>query len=114
VGDELVCPYDKCGKGFAQPLLLTDDGKLPRETYYACPHCFSKVDLILDDGKDFRTVKVMASVDVEVRAPVEKKPENCLHHLGFLKLLPEDEPIPEECLVCPKIMECFVRQRSQR
>jgi hypothetical protein len=31
---------------------------------------------------------------------------NCKHSLGYLKTLPKNTPIPEECLSCAKIVEC--------
>ena len=47
-GDSLVCPYARCGRSFAQPVLVTDGSKLPRETYYACPHCMMRLELSLE------------------------------------------------------------------
>ena len=110
MGSVLVCPYGGCGKEFSQPLLLTDEVKMPRETYYACPHCLSKLDLVLNDFRDVGTVKAVASDDVMGHACAKEKPEACLHHLGYLKTLSEDASIPDECLVCPKIMVCYVHR----
>jgi len=31
----------------------------------------------------------------------------CPHHFGYLKEHPKRSPIPNECLTCPKIMECL-------
>lgn len=39
----------------------------------------------------------------------EKKPAEeakCKHELGYLKTLPKNTPIPNECLSCRKIIEC--------
>ena len=39
----------------------------------------------------------------------EKKPAketNCKYELGYLRTLPKNTPIPEDCLSCPKIIEC--------
>jgi len=39
----------------------------------------------------------------------EKKPNEesiCMHELGYLKTLPRKAPVPDECLSCPKIIEC--------
>ena len=36
-------------------------------------------------------------------SPIKK----CPHHFGYLKKLDKTAPIPDECLVCSSIMECF-------
>ena len=44
-----------------------------------------------------------------VEKAYEKKPPeetNCQHELGYLKTLPKNTPIPNECLSCRKIIEC--------
>ena len=41
----IVCPYVKCGKIFSEPIELTVRAEGSLETYYACPHCFSRVSL---------------------------------------------------------------------
>lgn len=108
----LVCPYGNCGKEFLQPVLLTDEACLPRETYYACPHCLSKLDLVLKDGQNVGAVEAVASSDVKTHVSVKETPKECRHHLGYLRTLPEDVSIPDECLVCSKIMRCYVHVRK--
>lgn len=109
MGNDLVCPYRTCGKDFKQPVLLINETDSQHETYYACPHCHSKVDLVLQDAKDIGTAKAVASVDVKAFISKEERPENCPHYIGYLKTLPENASLPERCLACPKVMLCFVR-----
>jgi hypothetical protein len=33
----------------------------------------------------------------------------CAHHFGYLRTLPRNTPIPDECFGCTKIMECFMQ-----
>lgn len=108
MGGVLVCPYGNCGKEFQQPLLLTDEATLPRETYFACPHCLSKLGLVLKDVQDVGAVEVVASHDAKLHVSKRETPRGCGHQLGYLRTLPEDASIPDECLVCPKIMKCYV------
>jgi len=119
---EIVCSYSKCGKSFSEPIELTliqADGS--PETYYACPHCFSRVSL--EDRKIERKEKssdkskkspseALPSVskkDLEEDASgVEKvKPAGCVHFLGYLRTRPKGTPIPDECLTCAAIMDCM-------
>jgi DNA-directed RNA polymerase subunit RPC12/RpoP len=101
--DLLFCPYGKCGKGFAKPLLLTDSSSILRETYYACPHCQSKLDIIVENLHVIRVEKCEGGERVAT-------PLDCPHAFGYLKTLHEDAAIPDECLVCPKILQCSVRK----
>lgn len=31
----------------------------------------------------------------------------CVHHFGYLKNLPQNTPIPDECFGCPEVMRCL-------
>ena len=97
------CPYGNCGKGFIKPLLLTDSSRILRETYYACPHCQSKLDI---------TVGGLHVIRVEKCEGGERTltPVSCPYNFGYLKTLNENAPIPDECLICPKIMQCSIRK----
>lgn len=104
--DNLTCPYGECKKGFEKPVMLTDFSKTPRETYYACPHCLTKVDVVVKDSS-------LGSVSVETsRNCVESPPKECGHHFGYLKGLPREAAIPDECLTCSKLLQCFVTKEN--
>jgi len=102
--DHLTCPYGECRKEFERPIVLTDFSKTPRETYYACPHCLTKVDVVAK-GSSLGSVSVEGSENALDRAPSE-----CGFGFGYLKTLPKDAAIPDECLVCSKLLQCFVKR----
>jgi len=33
----------------------------------------------------------------------------CPHHFGYLKKLPKDASIPDECFRCPRMTDCFCK-----
>ncbi|MEM1539602.1 MAG: hypothetical protein QXK33_04235 [Candidatus Bathyarchaeia archaeon] len=103
-GEKLKCPYKGCGKTFDKPALITDTSTIPRQTYYACPHCMSKIDIVTDN------MKVVEVKPVEY-PKVFSSPAKCAHYFGFLNTLPKDVPPPDECLVCPKVLQCNIRKR---
>jgi hypothetical protein len=37
----------------------------------------------------------------------EGKPSECPHYFGYLRAVPKNSAMPEECFCCPKIMDCF-------
>jgi hypothetical protein len=41
---------------------------------------------------------------------VFESPAKCAHFSGLLNSLPEGAPLPEECLLCPKVLQCNVRK----
>jgi len=49
--EKLKCPYKGCEKSFDKPTVLTDSSSMPRVTYYACPYCMSKLDIIVENMK---------------------------------------------------------------
>ena len=104
--EHLVCPYNECRKEFEKPVMLTDFSKMPRETYYACPHCLTEVDVVVKD-------QGLGSVSLETsRNSPETTPSKCPYQFGYLKTLPIDATIPDRCLTCSKLLQCFVKKEN--
>ena len=102
--EKLKCPYKGCGKSFGKPTVLTDSSTMPRETYYACPYCNSKIDIVVEG------MKIVEVKSAEYQKVFES-PAKCVHYFGFLNAVPSDAPIPDECLICPKVFQCSLRKR---
>ena len=43
----------------------------------------------------------------------EKHQIKCSHHFGYLADRQEDAPIPEECLLCPQVVECMLPESER-
>ena len=104
--EKLRCPYEGCKKAFEKPTVLTDSTTLPRQTYYACPYCQSKLDVLVEDLK-------IVGVKPTEYPKVFESPAKCARYFGFLNAFPKDAPIPEECLICPKVLQCSVRKTQK-
>ena len=102
-GEKLKCPYKGCGKSFDRFTTVTDSSTLPRRTYYACPHCMSKIEVLTEN------LKIVGIKPIEY-AKVFDSPAKCAHYSGFLSALSKDMAIPDECLVCPKILQCGIKK----
>ena len=102
--EKLKCPYKGCGKSFDKPTVLTDSSSMPRQTYYACPYCMSKLDIMVENMK-------LVGVKPTEYPKVFDSPAKCAHYFGFLTALPKDAPIPDECLICPKVLQCNIKRR---
>jgi len=109
-----VCSNGKCGKSFNHPLQLTILSSNPVETYPACPYCMSKIEIKEDKPKPVK--HVFKSLEIDAMQQNEKKIEvadvgevKCSHSFGYLKTRPKGSPIPDECLVCQKMIQCISR-----
>jgi len=102
--ERLKCPYEGCEKSFDKPTVLTDLSEVPRETYYACPYCNSRIDIIVEGMK-------IVGVKTTEYPRVFDSPAKCAHYFGFLNSLPTDTSIPDECLICPKVLQCGFKKR---
>jgi len=38
---------------------------------------------------------------------------DCLHQFGYLRTLPKNAPIPDECFGCLKVVECLVKAKTK-
>ncbi len=101
--DGLRCPYDGCGKRFEKPTVLTDFSTIPRSSFYACPHCMSRLDIIVEGTR----IKEIKATDYPL---VFESPAKCAHFFGGLNPLPPDTELPDDCLVCPKVLQCNLRK----
>ena len=99
----LVCPYNNCGKKFGKLIMLTDATKIPRDTYYACPHCKTQIDVLVE-GRSLFSIERHGNGK-------EAPPMGCPFHYGYLselKQMSKDFPTPKECLACPQITDCLL------
>jgi len=105
-----VCSCAKCGKIFSQPVELTVRTEGSLETYHACPHCFSRVNVSdnLKKTLDETAIDALANAVKETAKDIGKnKQVGCPNFLGYLKKRPKDSPIPDECLTCASLMQCM-------
>ncbi len=101
-GGRLRCPYEGCGQRFDKPSVLTDASVLPRESFYACPFCMSKIDVVTDK------LKVVDVRAVDYPARVLDSPAKCARFSGVLG---GNAGLADECLVCPKVLQCDARKK---
>ena len=118
----LRCPYKGCEQTFDKPSMLTDRSVIPSESYYACPHCMSKIELVTDK------LKIVDIRAVGYAAEVFESPAKCAHYSSGSLNSPAVRTNPEsgngnsqkcnqgvltdECLICPKILQCEQRRNK--
>ncbi len=100
--EKLKCPYTGCEKVFDKPTIITDNTVIPRQTHYACPYCMSKLTLITADEK-------IVSVKPTEYPMVFDSPAKCALFSGLLQ--GEGMLTQDECLICPKVLQCNKRNK---
>ena len=52
-----------------------------------------------------------ATVETAIRNPLKKQSaedfQKCVHQFGYLRNMPKNTPIPDECFGCPKVLRCM-------
>jgi len=102
--EKLQCPYMGCEKKFEKPTVITDNTVIPRTTHYACPFCMSKLEIVTEKSK-------VINVKPTEYPMVFDSPAKCAHFGGLLNVPPESLLTQDECLVCPKVLQCNVRKK---
>jgi hypothetical protein len=64
----------------------------------------SKLDIVTEN---LRVVGVKAAEYPKVF----DSPAKCAHFFGSLHALPANAPLPDECLMCPKVLQCNIRKK---
>ena len=52
----------------------------------------------------------LAIQELETRA---KGSSRCAGYLGYLASFPKNKPIPKECLICPKVLDCVMKTSAR-
>ena len=102
--EKLKCPYKGCEKTFDKPTVITDNSVLPRQTHYACPYCMSKVTLITEKNK-------VIEVKPNEYPTVFDSPAKCAHYSSLLHAPGQSFLSQDECLICPKVLQCNIRKK---
>ncbi len=110
-----VCSNPKCQTSFAAPILVEDLSSEDESPYNACPYCLSKVD---ETGKEEKTNRKRTAKAPTIEKPEKKRPAKettlekagCSHYFGYLSQRPKSKEMPEECILCQKILDCMLAQ----
>ncbi len=102
--EESTC--SRCGEKYNEPLRTMLRSRDSNQEYYACPRCLTKVgEIAREEKKENEQPQPIVESD-----KADKSPENgnkCQYQLGYLKNRPKNTPIPDQCLVCDKMVECL-------
>ena len=129
-----LCPNQECRKIFQKPVALTDLSQTPPRPYSACPHCgfaLKKTSPSTVGKKTMLTLKTPRSPEDPVRAQptvakniqerptsssksLQARPPECSHFFGYLRKIPKNTSMPDECFSCLKMVECISYNVSEQ
>jgi len=118
----LTCPNNKCGKVFDKPLQTINLQQNSDTPYNSCPYCFteiilpeSEIEIPLSENEienpqeeSFTETKLNKEESTEVL----EKTITCNHHLGYLKEKELKQQIPEECILCTRVIDCMLESST--
>jgi len=132
-GSYYRCPNPECRKIFDKPVALTDLSQNPTRLYSACPHCGFELETV-SPVKTSKKLEKAAKTPLKLEEPVEQveaskitkekqssppskslqaRPPECRHFFGYLKKIPKNTSIPDECFGCPRMVDCLYYDVSE-
>ena len=133
------CPNQECRKIFQKPIVLTDLSQNAPRVYSACPHCGFDLEMASPSAvgkKTKMTFKIPRSPEESVvtvktsekptaakdiqklptasTKPLQARPPGCSHFFGYLRKIPKNTLIPDDCYSCPKMVECISYNVSEQ
>jgi len=111
-----VCSNPSCGRVFVNAL-RTQNVADNSESYDACPYCLTAVvaetstlqqKTILEESTEPKDSELLVEGKIEVDSPTS--PSKCSHHLGYLSERTSKGSIPDECIMCEKIVQCMLKK----
>jgi hypothetical protein len=64
----------------------------------------SKIDIAVENMK-------IVGIKPTEYPTVFDSPAKCAHFSEFLNALPPNALLPDECLICPKVLQCNIRKK---
>jgi hypothetical protein len=122
------CPNQECRKIFEKPVKLNDLSQNPPRVYSACPHCGFDLETASPSAVGKKTKmpfkipqspKESTEISEKPTAAkdnkkLQERPPKCSHFLGYLRKIPKNTTIPDQCFSCPKMVECLSYDISEQ
>lgn len=115
-----TCPNPMCGKTFTKPLKVENLSSGTIMVYEACPYCLTEITV--EEAIPLIKQKTVVAEEDEAKLELETEQEeainvqqpsvetsNCKHYFGYLSKRSSRDKLPEECMVCPNIVQCMLK-----
>ena len=89
-----------------QPELSIEEQKSPKRPTVPGKTSKSAILVEISETPEKPSEHIEAPESTE-ETPASARPPECPHYFGYLKKLPKNAQIPDECLGCPRLVECI-------
>ncbi len=107
----ITCSNKACNKVFDKPLKTINLQHNPNIFHDACPYCLEEIPLTETkiEKQSENTVTPETEFEDEKLVKTQEKPSNCKYHFGYLTAKERKQQIPDECMVCPEVIDCMIK-----
>ncbi len=107
----ITCSNKACNKVFEKPLRTINLQYDPKVLHDACPYCLQEIPNPETINKEQQEDDETPESDVEMEKPTQdqEKSSDCKHHFGYLNEKERTKQIPDECITCPEIIDCMMK-----
>jgi len=111
-GQNFTCSNPKCERTFASPITVQNLTQSDRAPYYACPYCLTEIgetseNQLKTNGTRRSEPEQSKTRSVETEPAHEPSSQKCAYNFGYLSKRLKEEKIPDECMVCEKLIDCM-------
>jgi hypothetical protein len=104
----LTCPNEACGKVITNPLKTLNRQQSTKEPYNACPYCLTEITLAEPETEyPSEETATETSLFEEEPSQNQEKIPGCKHYFGYMNEKEHKLQMPEECMLCPQIIDCM-------
>jgi hypothetical protein len=112
---QFTCSNSVCGWVFSKPIKVINLRETKSEPYDACPRCLTEIVIggepSVDSKPDIGTETEPSEIKPKLKdKKVEPQPTSpCAYHFGYLSERSRNEKIPDDCVMCEKIVKCMLK-----
>jgi hypothetical protein len=111
---KITCPNKACNKVFDKPLRTINLQYDPKVLHDACPYCLEAIPAAKAKSKkqtdNIATPETETETEKEKPVQNQEKTSDCKYHFGFLSEKEPKQQIPDECILCPEIIDCMIKK----
>lgn len=101
-----ICPNPKCQTEFENLIIVRDNSRIPGDIYYGCPSCLTKLDPTATQVLDKKELLVEEKTETKKTNSEIDFSLGCPKHFGYLSKHSKDASQLDDCLICPKMLDC--------
>lgn len=97
-----VCSNPVCKRSFSDTILIQNLSSDRTTSYHGCPHCLTQIEEKIAGGEE-------GTVQQKKAEPTQQSiSQKCPNTFGYLSERSNGREVPEECMMCQKLISCML------